>query len=90
MGDTIDPSRPVPLNKTLGARKDSKSRIMPFKVMRGKQPYDKDLKAMAAPHLSGGYWNHFDRNRAIADGNKAAGLPYSGQYDFVETVMYWR
>ena len=61
-----------------------------LKKQRGKQPYDKELKTMAAPHLFGGYWNHFDWNRAIADGNKAAGLPYSGQYDFVETVMYWK
>jgi len=90
LGDTINPSKPVPLNKPLGDRKDSRSRIMPFKIMRGKQPYDKELKTMAVPHLFGGYWKHFDWDRAIADGNKAAGLPYSGQYDFVETVMYWK
>jgi octaheme c-type cytochrome (tetrathionate reductase family) len=90
MGDTIDPSKPVPLNKPLGDRKDPNARIMPFKIMRGKQPYDKELKTMAVPHLFGGYWKHFDWNRAIADGHQAAGLPYSGQYDFVETVMYWK
>jgi hypothetical protein len=90
MGDTIDPAKAVSLNKPLGDRKDSRSRIMPFKVMRGKQPYDKILKTIAAPQLFGGYWDHFDWNRAIADGNKAAGLAYSGQYDFVETVMYWK
>jgi octaheme c-type cytochrome (tetrathionate reductase family) len=90
LGDTIDPSRPVPLNKPLGSRKDPNAKIMPFKVMRGKQPYDKELKTMATPHLFGGYWKHFDWNRAIADGNQAAGLAYSGQYGFVETVMYWK
>ena len=90
LGDTIDPSKPVPLNKPLGSRKDPNAKIMPFKVMRGKQPYDKELRTMATPHLFGGYWKHFDWNRAIADGNQAAGLPYSGQYGFVETVMYWK
>ncbi len=90
LGDRIDPSKPVALNKPLGSRKDLKSKIMPFKVMRGKQPYDKELKTMAVPQLFGGYWKHFDWNRAIADGNQAAGLPYSGKYDFVETVMYWK
>jgi octaheme c-type cytochrome (tetrathionate reductase family) len=89
-GDKIDPSKPVALNKPLGSRKDPNAKIMPFKVMRGKQPYDKELKIMAAPHLFGGYWKHFDWNQAIADGNQAAGLPYSGQYGFVETVMYWK
>jgi octaheme c-type cytochrome (tetrathionate reductase family) len=90
LGDKIDPSKPVPLNKPLGSRKDPNAKIMPFKVMRGKQPYDKELQTMATPHLFGGYWKHFDWNRAIADGNQAAGLPYSGQYGFVETVMYWK
>ena len=90
LGDAIDPSKPVPLNKPLGSRKDPNAKIMPFKVMRGKQPYDKELRTMATPHLFGGYWKHFDWNRAIADGNQAAGLPYSGQYGFVETVMYWK
>jgi octaheme c-type cytochrome (tetrathionate reductase family) len=89
-GDKINPSKPVALNMPLGSRKDPKAKIMPFKVMRGKQPYDKELKTMAAPQLFGGYWKHFDWNRAIADGNQAAGLPYSGQYGFVETVMYWK
>lgn len=90
LGDPIDPSRPVALNKPLGDRRDPKAKIMPFKIMRGKQPYDKELKIVAVPHLFGGFWKHFDWNQAIADGHKAAGLPYSGRYDFVETVMYWK
>ena len=44
LGDTIDPSKAVALNKPLGDRKDVKARIMPFKVMRGKQPYDKAVQ----------------------------------------------
>jgi hypothetical protein len=45
---------------------------------------------MAYVHLFGGYWKHFDWGKAIADGMKTVGMPYSGKYDFVETSMVWR
>jgi hypothetical protein len=41
-------------------------------------------------HLFGGYWKHFDWGKAVADGMKTAGAPYSGKYGFVETRMVWR
>ena len=90
LGDKIDPSKVVAFNKPLGDRKDPRAKIHPFKIMRGKQPYDKVNSTLAAPHLFGGYWNHFDWKKAIADGNAAAGIPFSGEYGFVETQMLWK
>jgi len=90
LGDAINPARTVSLNRPLGDRKDPKAKIHPFKVMRGKQPYDARARVVAAPHLFGGYWKHFDWKKAIADGNAAAGIPFSGEYGWVETEMYWK
>jgi octaheme c-type cytochrome (tetrathionate reductase family) len=89
-GDKMDPQQVTALNKPLGSRADKSAKITPFKVMRGKQPYDAGNDVFAVPHLFGGYWNHYDWNKAIADGMTAAGLPYSGRYGFAPTVMYWK
>jgi hypothetical protein len=90
LGDSMDPSKVVSLNQPLGARSDRGAKIYPFKIMRGKQPYDKGTNQMAVAHLFGGYWNHFDWKRAIADGMAAAGLSFSGEYGFAETEMFWK
>jgi hypothetical protein len=52
------------------------------------QPYDKVHKTLLAPLLSGpnGYWKTLDWNRAISKGQIALGLPFSGEFDFVETT----
>ncbi len=89
--DKIDPSKVVPINRIEGSYDDG--RIFPFKVMRGKQPYDAGYNTLVIPHLFGkddtAYWKNFDWGKAIAAGMKTAGLPYSGKYGFVETKMYW-
>lgn len=91
MGERIDPSKTVHLNNPRGARGDG-SKIAPFKLMRGKQPYDAGNNVIAVPHLfgKGGFWASFDWNSSIAAGMKAAGLDYSGRYGWVETDMYWK
>ncbi|MHB9097731.1 MAG: tetrathionate reductase family octaheme c-type cytochrome [Syntrophales bacterium] len=89
-GDKIDPNKVVEFNRPLGDRSDPNARITPFKVMRGKQPYDAGNNTMAYVHLFGGYWKHFNWGKAIEDGMKTAGMPYSGKYGFVETRMVWR
>jgi hypothetical protein len=40
------------------------------------------------PLLSGkdGYWSTLDWNRALSKGQEAVDLPFSGQYDFVDTT----
>ncbi len=91
MGDKIDPNEVVQLNSLLGNIKDPKSKITPFKVMRGKQIYDAGNNYLVVPKLfgKGGYWKTFDWNAAAELGMKSVKLPYSGKYDFVETEMYW-
>ena len=53
-----------------------------------KQPYDKVHKTLLAPLLSGekGYWTTFNWDEALTLGNKTLNLPFSGEFDFVETT----
>lgn len=93
--DTIDPTKPVELNKVMGDRDDPKSRIYPFKVHRGKQPYDKGKNTMAALHLFSpkepdSYWGSYEWEKAISSGMDYVGLDYSGEFDFVETVYHFQ
>ncbi|GAB4172566.1 MAG: tetrathionate reductase family octaheme c-type cytochrome [Geothermobacteraceae bacterium] len=91
-GDKIDPSGIVHLAWPNGDRNDNNAKIYPFKVMRGKQIYDKKYKHLITAKVAneGGYWVDFDWDKAARLGSEAAGLPYSGEYGFVETDMYWR
>ncbi len=88
--DAIDPTKRVALNWPVGRPDDPKARIAPFKVHTGKQPYDTVHKTMLVPHLFGppdsdAYWAKYDWKLAFESGMKKAGLPFSGQFDFVET-----
>ncbi len=90
LGEKIDPAGVTHLNYPRGARGDKTAKITPFKIMKGKQPYDSASNVLAVPNLWGGYWRHWDWNKAIADGMQAAGLSYSGQHGFALTDMYWK
>jgi octaheme c-type cytochrome (tetrathionate reductase family) len=93
IGDTMTPEQVIHLNKPQGNRLDPKAKIYPFKVMRGKQPYDIKNRTLAVPKLfgKGGFWkNGFEWDGALAQGMKAAGLEYSGQYGFAETEGWWK
>ena len=85
--DTIDPGTIVPVTAPIGDPDDENARIFPFKVHRGKQPYDKIHKTFLAPMLSGkyGYFKNMDWEMALTRGQAAFDLPYSGEFDFVET-----
>ncbi len=91
--DKIDDTKPVEINPIDGSYDDPNARIYPFKVHRGNQPYDPVNKTLVIPHLFGkddtAYWKNFDWGKSIQAGMDYAGLPYSGQYDFVDTEMYW-
>jgi len=89
--DTIDPSGEVRLSHAVGSPDDSNSRIYPFKVHRGNQPYDKINKTLLVPLLSGpkGYWKDMNWDRALTLGNKAVGVPFSGEFDFVKTTYVY-
>ncbi len=86
--DTIDPAQVVKVSEPVGNRQDPEARIYPFKIHKAVQPYDKINKKLLAPLLSGknGYWTSFDMNDAIMRGQKALGLPYSGEFDYVEST----
>lgn len=92
-GETIDDTGVVPINSIEGNYDDANSRIWPFKVMRGRQPYDTQQKIIGLPHLFGkdqdAYWKSFSWDRALKAGFKAVGREYSGDHGFVETEYYW-
>lgn len=94
--DKIDPNAgPVAINHPIGDPDDPNARIMPFKVHRGKQPYDSKNNTFVFPHLfgkkgSGAYWGDWDWKKAIEGGMAAKGLPFSGEYGFVETEYYYQ
>ncbi|MFB3779604.1 MAG: tetrathionate reductase family octaheme c-type cytochrome [Bryobacteraceae bacterium] len=95
LGDAVPAARPVPLNRLGGSYTDPESKIVPVKIHRGRQIYDPGTNMMIQPKLyaeqkgEGGFWKDFDWDRAAQEGMKTAGLPYSGKYEFVDTVMYW-
>ncbi len=86
--DTIDPAGTVKLSQPVGDPLDENSRIFPFKVHNGNQPYDKINKTLLVPLLSGpkGYWKTLDWKDALKRGNDAVGVPFSGEFDFVKTT----
>ncbi|MFH1195820.1 MAG: tetrathionate reductase family octaheme c-type cytochrome [bacterium] len=90
-GDKVEPDKIVKLNILNGDIKDPKAKIAPFKVMRGKQIYDSQNNYLIVPKLFGevGYWKSYDWNMASQFGMKEINLPYSGNYSFIETEMYW-
>jgi octaheme c-type cytochrome (tetrathionate reductase family) len=89
LGDQIDDDGVTELTLPIGSKSDPASRIYPFKIHKGKQISDAVLKRLIAPKLWGEYWKNFDWDKAAIAGMKAAGLDYSGEYEFVDTVMYW-
>lgn len=94
LGDKVEKSdTPTPINRISGSPTDGKSLIWPFKVMRGKQPYDPVNKTLVTPHTAGnddtGFWKNLEWEKAIAVGMQTSGAPFSGKIDFISTEMYW-
>lgn len=93
LGERIDDTGIVDINRITGHSGDPDSRIWPFKVMRGKQPYDSRQKILAIPHLFGkdetAFWRNFEWGKALTTGLLARNVEFSGEYGFVETVYYW-
>lgn len=91
LGDRIDPDQVTVLNPLRAGISDPKARIWPFKVHRALQPYDTVHEILLPPVTggAGGYWTTFDWDESFRLGAKAAGLPYSGEYGFARTEMYW-
>ena len=97
LGDTVDVNAPaIKITEPVGSIKDPRSKISPFKIMKGIQAVDAENRYFLVPHLfptdkedSTAYWKNRDWQKAFTIGMKAAGYPYSGNYKWVETWMYW-
>jgi octaheme c-type cytochrome (tetrathionate reductase family) len=92
LGENINPDQVTRLNHPMGNRIDHKAKIYPFKLMKGKQPYDMQNKVIAVPKLfgKGGYWKTFDWAKSIGEGMAAVGQEFSGEYGFAPTESYWK
>ncbi len=94
-GDTISADSPIQMNTLHGSYDDPDSKIIPVKIHRAVQPYDPINKFVVQPKTfantkgEGGFWKDFNWNSSIQHGMDYVGLPYSGQYSFVKTEMYW-
>lgn len=96
LGDTLsDISKPLVLNSLNGSYKEKDSKIIPVKIHRAKQPYDKVTKMLIQPKLfsdktgEGAFWKDFDWERASEIGMKDVNLPFSGDITFINTEMNW-
>lgn len=91
LGDPIDPNGVTLLNPPSGSIDDPNALIWPFKVHHGKQPYDAVYNYLLQPKTygEGGFWEVFDWDLALRLGSEATGLPYSGEYGFARTDMFW-
>jgi len=90
----FDPAKaPIDINSFTGDFNDPKSRIWPFKRMHTTQPYDKGNNTLVYMHLWGeddnSLWGNYDFGNAIKVGMEKNGIPYSGEYGFIETYSYW-
>jgi len=84
----------VNINTLFGSNSDPKSKIVPVKVHKGKQPYDTKYKTLLQAKLwankegEGALWVDLDWDEALKRGMDYVGLPFSGEYDFINTRMY--
>jgi octaheme c-type cytochrome (tetrathionate reductase family) len=89
LGDPLNPDGATVLNPPAGNINDPDAKIWPFKIHRALQPYDPVYGYLLQPKTIGEFWVNFDWNAAFIAGMKEVGLPYSGQYGFAPTEMYW-
>ncbi|MDV5169528.1 tetrathionate reductase family octaheme c-type cytochrome [Photobacterium rosenbergii] len=83
----------IALTTPQGRCGDDDSRIWPFKVMKGKQPYDSANQIMVTPHLFGkdkaAYWKTYDWDASAQAGMEASGESFSGQLEFINTEYHF-
>ncbi|MEZ0395653.1 MAG: tetrathionate reductase family octaheme c-type cytochrome [Anaerolineales bacterium] len=91
LGDPVNPDGITYINIPAGSIDDPTARIFPFKLHVAIQPYDLNYNYLLTPVTAGpdGYWTNFDWDNAFRLGAQVTGLPYSGEYGFTETWMYW-
>ncbi len=101
LGDKIE-EVPVQINTLKGDYSDKDSKIIPVKIHRTNQIYDTKNNMLIQPKLfdtevgKGALWvdgahepieKVWDNSARV--GMENIGLPYSGNYGFIQTEMYW-
>lgn len=95
VGEKVQPNADgvIELTKVQGTCGEEGTRIWPFKVMKGKQPYDVKNQLMITPHLFGkdssAYWKSYDWAAAATAGMAASGLEFGGEMAFVDTDYHF-
>jgi octaheme c-type cytochrome (tetrathionate reductase family) len=94
LDDTFDPNDVVKINEMNGDIDDPNAVIFPVHMFGGLQPYDAVTNSLVVPNLfptnpETAYWKNWDWAKAIQGGQASVGREFSGEYGFVETVMYW-
>ena len=95
IGDKVDTTKPILLNKFNRDYSDPNAQIIPVKIHRAKQIYDLKYNQLIEPKLfsakkgDGGYWKDFNWDTACKVGMENIGKKYSGHHCFVSTQMYW-
>ncbi len=90
-GDRVeDPSKPVVFTAPTGNIKDSKSKIYPYKKFEGSMPMDLKHRYFNTFQQYKSLWEDYDWEKALIEGSKCKDfcLPYSGKYQFVNTVAF--
>ncbi|WP_305043532.1 tetrathionate reductase family octaheme c-type cytochrome [Geoalkalibacter sp.] len=92
VGDKIDPATTTVLNAPHGSRTDPAAKIFPFKVHKGRQPYDLEHRYLLPMHTTGaeGFWTSFDWEKTLRIGAEAFGLTYSGKFGAADTESWWK
>jgi octaheme c-type cytochrome (tetrathionate reductase family) len=91
LGDVIDPNEITPINMPQGEINDPEAKIAPFKVHLATQIYDANFNYFIQPKTvgEGGYWEDFDWQKASELGAEVTGLPFSGEYGWAQSTMFW-
>ena len=85
---------PAVLGAPAADRDTQGAMIYPFKKMVGNQPADANNNTILVPHLFGmkggpnPFWVSYDWNLALQDGASYAGQTYTGEFEFIDTIMY--
>lgn len=87
LGDKIkDPSKPVYMTRPVGSISDRKAKIYPYKLYTGDQPMDSKYGYISVFQQYKSLWDDFDWDKALKNGSDV--LPYSGKFQFVQTISY--
>jgi len=94
LGERIDPDGVVGINRIHGSAGDADSVIYPFKRMTGRQAYDAVheyllLNNVYGPEGDTALWTNFDWDKSLAAGMAETDVPFSGEYAFADTEMWW-